>query len=73
MKQCPFKATAVQQQYQAERANADFDEAALEMAKVLFGECDGKDCQMWYSYSKEFADQHGFEPGDGWCGLIHDE
>ena len=70
-KLCPLKAAAVQQQYQAERKNADYDDVALEMAQHLFGECDREKCQMWCSFTKEFAAKHGL--GSGWCGLVNDD
>lgn len=76
MKQCPFKETAVQQQAArlVDKGNgAESQEAALKSARSTFGACTRGECQMFCSYDKEWAEEQGYEPGDGWCGLVKTE
>ena len=73
MKQCPFNTTAVQAQAARLVDKGSDPDLAIKSARSTFGACDGEECQMWCSMSKEFADKHGFDPDTGWCGLVNEE
>lgn len=74
MKQCPFKATAVQAEFEYQHGYARdklMADDAMAAAKANFGQCDGEKCQMWCWIRDEQAKAQGLWPeADGWCGLV---
>ncbi len=76
MKSCPFKSSAVQAQAArlvdaGREIGLKVEKAALLSARSTFGACDQEECQLWFSYTNEWIEEHGLDLGDGWCGLIN--